>query len=171
MWEYNNLEELYHHGVLGMRWGHRKARLQAYNKALVKSRKDKANAKVQAIKNKKLDVDALHIKNEKIRALSIKEKNNKLNKARVKADKINRSKYGQTRGEILAKGALRHLGALTIGVTGMKVAQKMGNQKAADAVAAVTSGYTTYNTFKTGYKLLTNYNKPTKKSGTRLSYK
>lgn len=30
MWTYNYTNELYHHGVKGMRWGHRKAVSQAY---------------------------------------------------------------------------------------------------------------------------------------------
>jgi hypothetical protein len=33
MWEYNNLDELYHYGVPGMRWGHRK------NSSVMKARK------------------------------------------------------------------------------------------------------------------------------------
>lgn len=29
MWEYNNFDELYHYGVPGMRWGHKRAKVQS----------------------------------------------------------------------------------------------------------------------------------------------
>lgn len=32
MWQYNNTDELYHYGVLGMKWHYHKRRLKEYNK-------------------------------------------------------------------------------------------------------------------------------------------
>ena len=48
MWEYNNFDELYHYGVPGMRWGHRrnsavKSAYQGYKQA----KKDLRKAKVK----------------------------------------------------------------------------------------------------------------------------
>lgn len=54
MWEYNDIDELYHHGILGMRWGHRKQRYRESKDY----RRSKAIQKksVKAMSNKELDI-------------------------------------------------------------------------------------------------------------------
>lgn len=54
MWRYNNPDELYHWGVLGMRWGHRKQKYREskdYRRAKAIQRKS-----VKAMSNKELDM-------------------------------------------------------------------------------------------------------------------
>ena len=41
MWKYNNLEELYHHGILGMRWGFSKKKYPSKDYRRVKSLRKK----------------------------------------------------------------------------------------------------------------------------------
>lgn len=51
MWEYNNTDELYHYGVLGMRWGRRKARYTSKDYRRTKNLRKK---KVSQMSNKEL---------------------------------------------------------------------------------------------------------------------
>ena len=152
MWKYNNADELYHYGVLGMKWHNRQMRMQEYNNDLVKKRRSQAKDNYNRLK--KLGASR-----------------HKLYKARLKADKIERSKYGQTRGQILGRGILRNIGASIVGSTAYGIARSNGMKKTQNIISSLTYGYKLANTGKTVYKMVTNYDVPTKKSGTRMSYK
>lgn len=152
VWKYNNIDELCHYGILGMKWHNHKMKLQQYNNELVKNRRLQANDNVKRL--------------EKFGASK-----HKIKKAKIKANKIERSKYGQTRGQILGRGIIKSLGASFIGGAAYKAAVLAGSEKAGNIIKGLTAGYKTANTIKTGYKLVTNYDAPTKKSGTRISYK
>ena len=58
MWQYNNLDELYHYGILGMRWGHRKS-YKNYSKRLFRPHKRNYTSKdyneVKRLNKKKLN--------------------------------------------------------------------------------------------------------------------
>lgn len=55
MWTYNHMDELYHYGVLGMKWGKRKAKSSSdSNRKSRRSRKSEDYLRAKAIKKKRV---------------------------------------------------------------------------------------------------------------------
>ena len=72
MWQYNNTNELVHYGVIGMKWGQRRAR--SYQKKITSTRAkgkkdDKYQEKITKIKNKEKNFGGAAKRVEKMSAL------------------------------------------------------------------------------------------------------
>ena len=155
MWRYNNTDELYHYGVLGMKWGHHKSStyngpslytkkhgvvlgLRAFSTAGADKRKAKANKKVEIL-NKKAPGSKRYVK------------------AKVKATKINASRYGRTNGQIIANGILKNIGIYAATSIASKTAYKLGKRSVASTIANFGTGIAIGNNITTGIRVAYNY--------------
>ena len=143
MWQYQYTDELYHHGILGMKWGHRK-------QVAIDNRREKAIKKYNDIQ----------LKNPNSR---------KALKAHNKAIKVAKSRYGRTNGQLLTKGIMKGVGSAIL--QGAAAAGLLASGAAATApalamigavsIGAIGSTYQFGNAVSTVNKIIKNY-KPEK---------
>ena len=155
MWEYRNSDELCHYGVLGMKWGHHKS--STYNGPALYTKKHgavlgfRAFSTVGASKRKAKANKRVEILNKKAPG------SKKYVKAKVKATKINASRYGRTNGQLIANGILKNIGISAATTIGTGVAYKLGKRSVAAAIAGAGSGMATVNAINTGVRVVYNY--------------
>jgi hypothetical protein len=138
MWQYQNTDELYHYGIPGMRWGIRRQRR-------IEGRKQRSAMKLQ----KMIDKGSSQ---------------RKINKYRRKNDAIQRSRYGQTNGQILKEGVKRSIksdliagvGAGALVLSGAAFTGSALAIAGAIGISAATSMYKTGNAVNTVRKICLN---------------
>ena len=98
MWRYNSPDELYHYGILGMKWGRRKAKYSSSNNPKYKKKYSSARPKA---KPSYISKDSKRVKNIKRKHIDemtneeLKVANNRLNLEKQYKDLTRRQSVGQ----------------------------------------------------------------------------
>ena len=164
MWRYVHTDELYHYGVPGMKWGVHRSKNYNGPTMTIGSKKRNVTIGFRAFDTKGAN------KRKAAANKAVKQVNKtapgskRYVKTKIKADKINASRYGKTNGRILAEGALKIAGTKLVTDVAKKTAYRRGKEITASLIERAGQGLMIAEGFNTSVRLAANYRDKNRKN-------